>query len=291
MQERTLGSIIMGGIAILGVVWAVIEGVPPLANAKKAEKKLEQKVCQIVKEKFDSSVEELDIKRISFTTKDMRNPGSNRPKYKAVISLEGEINNSNENLFNCTVVSSNDYILDLQNKVGANVSPAYMALEYDIYQNYSMTLSDLINTILEDETSEIQSYLVSDGLYSRLFADAGCIISAIDSELENKNNLPVYDVKTAIEKSEELKYGEKGLEEVFVEGIVKSVESRREDSTKITYYTIKLVTEGADELHEYEIYSAKLLNTSLDPEKLIPGAKVCCKGYLSKSMAYKTITK
>ena len=38
------------------------------------------------------------------------------------------------------------------------IQPAYMALEYDIYQNYSMTLSDLINTILEDETSEIQSY-------------------------------------------------------------------------------------------------------------------------------------
>ena len=51
MQERTLGSIIMGGIALLGVVWAVIEGVPPLANAKKAEKALEEKISQIVNEK------------------------------------------------------------------------------------------------------------------------------------------------------------------------------------------------------------------------------------------------
>ena len=291
MQERTLGSIIMGGIALLGVVWALIEGVPPLANAKKSEKVLEDKVTQIVNEKFDSSVEDLDIKRISFTTMDMRSPGSSRPKYKAVISLEGEVNKNKDNLFTCTVVSSNDYILDLQNKVGSNVAAPYVALDYDIYQNYSMTLSDLLNTILADESTEIQSYSVSDGLYSRLFADAGCIISAIDGELENKNNLPVYDVAEAIEKSEELRYGEKGEEEVFVEGIIKSIESRKEDSTKITYYTIRLVTEGADELHEYEIYSAKLMNTSLDASKLVPGAKVTCRGYLSQSMAYKSVTK
>ena len=204
MQERTLGSIIMGGIAILGVVWAVIEGVPPLVNAKKSEKKLESKVCEIVKEKFDSSVEELDIKRVSFSTRDFRKEGSNRPKYKAVISLEGEVNKSNDNYFNCTVVSSNDYILDLQNKVGTNAAAAHTALEYDVYQNYSMTLSELLISILDDETTEIQSYALSDGLYSRLFSDAGCTINAIDSKLDNKNNLPVYDVATAIEKSKDL---------------------------------------------------------------------------------------
>jgi ferrous iron transport protein B len=50
MQERVLGAIIMGGIAILGVVWAVIEGVPPLVNAKKQENILEDKLVEIVNE-------------------------------------------------------------------------------------------------------------------------------------------------------------------------------------------------------------------------------------------------
>ena len=114
MQERTLGSIIMGGIAILGVVWAVIEGVPPLVNAKKAEKQLETTLAEIVSKDYDSSVSELDVKRVSFVTLDIEEEyrGSTRLVKKPVVSLEGF--NNNEEYFLCKIVGSNDYILDLQ---------------------------------------------------------------------------------------------------------------------------------------------------------------------------------
>lgn len=290
MQERVLGSIIMGGIAVLGVVWAVIEGVPPLVNAKKAEATLESKITEIVKTKYDSNVESLDVKRISFITKDYRQEGSNRPKYKAVISLEGKVNDSEENLFKCSIISSNNYILDLQNKIGTGENAAYISMEYDVYQNYSMTLADLMNTILDDSTTEFESYAVSDGLYSRLYADAGCSINAINQKVDNPNQLEELSVKEAIEKTSDLKYGERLENEVFVTGVVKSIESKKDESTKNIHYTIRLETEGADGLHEFEVYSAKLLY-SVKEEDLVVGATVVCKGSLTTNMAYKVVTK
>lgn len=281
----------MGGIAVLGVVWAVLEGVPPLVNAKKDEKTLETKITEIVRSNYDSSVEELDIKRVSFITRDFRAEGSNRPKYKALISLEGKVNGSEEELFKCQVISSNDYILDLQNKIGTAESAAYIALDYDVYQNYSMTLANLLNTILEDSSTEFSSYSVSDGLYTRLYAYAGCTINAINTEVANPNGLDLLTVEEAIEASGELKYGEREEREVFVRGVIKSITSRKDDSTKTIYYTIKLVTENADELHEFEVTSAKLLDKTLKEEDLVVGATVVCKGSLSTNMAYKLVTK
>ena len=91
MTERTLGSIIMGGIAILGVVWAVIEGVPPLIKAQNQEKTLENKLVEIVSEDYDSEITELDVKRVTFVTMDIEEEyrGSTRVVKKPVISLEG----------------------------------------------------------------------------------------------------------------------------------------------------------------------------------------------------------
>ena len=243
-------------------------------------------------QKFDSSVEELDVKRVSFVTRDDRAPGSNRPKIRAILSLEGNVNNSEE-LFKCDIVCSNDYVLGLQNKIGATEVTAYLALENDILDNYSMTLAQLLNTILDDETTAIESYAIGDGLYSRLYADAGCTIQAINQDkLLNANNeeIKVLSVSEAIEKTSSLRYGEKS-EEVYVKGTIKSITSRKEESTKKTYFTIRLVTEGVDELHEYEISSATLVNSTLKEEDLVEGATVICKGNLSAYMAYKTITK
>ena len=56
------------------------------------------------------------------------------------------------------------------------------------------------------------------------------------------------------------------------------------------FYTIRLETEGADGLHEFEIYSAKLLY-SVKEEDLVVGATVVCKGSLTTNMAYKVVTK
>ena len=291
MQERVLGSIIMGSIALLGVVWAVIEGVPPLVNAKKEEKQLEEKIVTVVKDKFDASVEELDIKRVSFITRDDRVPGGRRPKLRAIISLEGVYNNKNDEYFKVALNSSNDYIIDLQNKIGPNEVAPHMSIEYDIYQNYSMTLSNLLIQIVEDETTVIESYATSEGLYTRLYLDSGCTINAINKEADNPNNLTEYTVAEAIEATKNLKYGEKTEEEFLVTGVVKSIESKKDTSTKVTYYTLTLETEGSDELHQFEVYSAKLLNSTVKEKDLVVGATVVCKGKLSTNMAYTKITK
>ena len=89
----------------------------------------------------------------------------------------------------------------------------------------------------------------------------------------------------------EFEYGERNDKEIFLQGKVLSVETIYEESTKITYYTIKLETEGKDELHQFEIYSAKLLDKTLDGSLIVPGTTVIAKGYLSTNMAYKSQAK
>ena len=289
MQERTLGSIIMGGIAILGVVWAVIEGVPPLVNAKKAEKQLETTLAEIVSKDYDSSVSELDVKRVSFVTLDIEEEyrGGTRFVKKPVISLEGY--NNNEEYFLCKVIGDNDYILDLQNKIGSSESAAYITLEYDIYQNYSMTLAELLNDIISDRNSEFESYAKGDGLYARIQSDGGATIYEIGEVTGDYDGAKIYTPEEVKAEVSEFQYGERTEEEVLVKGTIESIETTYEESTKITYYTIKLVTQGVDEAHRVEVYSAKMLNQKLDPTKLVPGAEVLVKGYLSTNMAYKLV--
>ena len=48
MQERVLGSLIMGGIALIGIVWGCIEGIAPLSDAKKDEAVLETSLKETI---------------------------------------------------------------------------------------------------------------------------------------------------------------------------------------------------------------------------------------------------
>ncbi len=291
MTERTLGSIIMGGIAILGVVWAVIEGVPPLANAKKAEKQLEATLVEKVSKDYDSEITELDVKRVTFVTLDIEEEyrGSTRVVKKPVVSLEG-INNKEEN-FLVKIIGDNDYILDLQNKIGSSEAAPYIALEYNIYQNYSMTLGNLLNEILEDRDAEFLSYETGDGLFARVQSDAGATICEIGEISEKYDSVKIYDLKEVQEVVKEYRYGERNDQEVYVQGVVESVETTYEESSKTTYYTIKLATEGVDDLHNVEIYRGKLINATLNGEDIVPGTTVLVKGYLSTGMAYKAVSK
>ena len=288
MQERTLGSIIMGGIAVLGVVWAVIEGVPPLVNAKKAEKQLETTLVEIVSKDYDESVSELDVRRVSFVTVDIEEDyrGGTRFVKKPVISLEGF--NNNEEYFLCKIVGDNDFILDLQNKIGSSESAAYITLDYDIYQNYSMTLAGLLNDIIADKDTEFESYAKGDGLYARVQSDGGATICEIGQIEGDYDDTKIYTPEEVKAEVAEFQYGERTEDEVLVKGVIESVETTYEESTKITYYTLKLVTQGVDEAHRVEVYSAKMVDQKLDPTKLVPGAEVLVKGYLSTNMAYKS---
>ena len=291
MQERTLGSIIMGGIAILGVVWAVIEGVPPLIKAKKQEKQLETKLVEIVSKDYDSAISELDVRRVTFVTMDIEEEyrGSTRVVKKPVVSLEG-FNNKDE-YFLCKVIGSNDYILDLQNKVGASGNAAYISLEYDVYQNYSMTLSQTLNEILEDKDMEFECYGSGNGLYARVQSDAGATIYEVGTVTGDYDDTKIYTPEEVVEEVKEFEYGERTETEQFVKGVIETVTTTYEESTKITYYTIVLKTTGVDEDHRVEIYSAKPINQKLDVSKIAPGVEILVKGYLSTNMAYKLVTK
>ena len=291
MTERTLGSIIMGGIAILGVVWAVIEGVPPLVKAKKQEKALEEKLVEIVAKDYDSNITELDVRRVSFVTVDIEEEyrGSTRIVKKPVISLEG-INNKEEH-FLCKVIGSNDYILDLQNKIGSNENAAYISLEYDVYQNYSMTLAELLNKIVDDRDAEFESYGSGNGLYARVQSDAGATIYEVGSIVGDYDDTKIYTPEEVVKEVELFQYGERTEEEQFVKGVIESVTTTYEESTKITYYTLVLKTQGVDEAHRVEVYSAKPFKQTLDVSKIVPGAEVLVKGYLSTNMSYKLTSK
>ena len=291
MQERTLGSIIMGGIAILGVVWAVIEGVPPLIKAKKQEKQLETKLVEIVSKDYDSEISELDVRRVTFVTMDIEEEyrGSTRVVKKPVVSLEGF--NNKEEYFLCKVIGSNDYILDLQNKVGSSESAAYISLEYDVYQNYSMTLAQTLNEILDDRDTEFDCYGSGNGLYARVQSDAGATIYEIGSITGDYDDVKIYTPEEVIEEVKDFEYGERTEEEQFVKGVIESVSTTYEESTKITYYTIVLKTTGVDEAHRVEIYSAKAINQKLDVSQIVVGQEILVKGYLSTNMSYKLASK
>lgn len=285
MTERVLGSIIMGGIALVGVVWALIDGIPPLVNAQKNESALEDKILEIVKKDYDSTVNELDIRRVTYITKDIEEEyrGSTRIVKKPVISLEGY--NDKDELFLVKIVGTDDYILDLKNKIGSSEATAYISLEYDIYQNYSMTLSETLNKIMKDKDTEFESYAVGSGLYTRVQSDAGATIYEIGDIKGDYDDTKIYNTSEAVEETKEFKYGEKSEEEVYLQGTIVSVESTYDESTKITSYNIRLVTEGVDELHLVEVYSAKVFG-AINAADLVPGAKVLVKGYLSTNMAY-----
>ena len=117
-------------------------------------------------------------------------------------------------------------------------------------------------------------------------ADAGATIYEIGDIKGDYDDTKIYTPEEAVEATKEFQYGEKSEDEVLLQGTIVSIESTYDESTKITSYNIRLATEGVDNLHLVEVYSAKLLNATLNPENLVVGAKVLVKGYLSTSMAY-----
>ncbi|MDD6301796.1 MAG: hypothetical protein PUA56_00580 [Bacillales bacterium] len=182
MQERVLGAIIIGGIACVGVLWALIAGIPPLIQAKNQEKTLEQKLLKEVKA-IDNEVTSIDIRRVTFKTVTEQEEdkwGDMKDVIKAVISLEG-YNNKDENI-KCDIKAENYYINDLQNKLSSNSLTAKEALNNNIYQNYSMTTAKLLNDILEE--TEYFKYFIGQGTYGALFSNEGTRIVSLGDPMK-----------------------------------------------------------------------------------------------------------
>ncbi len=240
MNERLLGSLIIGGIATLGVAWALIEGIPPLQKAKKQEARLEESLLTIVREKCGDSIESLDVRRASFYT-DYRlkeNKFDVVKVFYGVVSLEG-YDDKGDN-FKCEFEVSNDHILDLNNKIVNNNLSAYEALRYNIYQNYSMTSPKLFSDILSDPTTKFLGFYSGDGTYGQVFADTGTrIVSIGDPNVPNgKSNRP-YSVDDVLKLTSSIS------KEVYLYGQISEIVSE-DKSEGYSKYSVWMTSNDGD---------------------------------------------
>lgn len=240
MQERVLGAIIIGGIAALGVVWALIDGIPPLVKAQKQEKALESKLVSMVQD-VDPTVTSLDIKRVSYSKENVKivnKWGEEDFIPTPVVSLEG-YNNDNK-LFMVKVKAGQGAILDLTNKLSSAGSSITTALKYDVYQNYTMTTSNLLLDVINGNEekqwtpAEFMGYYVAEQTYGSIFADEGTKIVSIGdvNEPNGKINRP-YSVAQVyeIEKST--------IGDVYIYGDIVTLSPIKEGE-KIVAYDIDL---------------------------------------------------
>lgn len=240
MNERLLGSLIIGGIATLGVAWALIEGIPPLQKSKKQEARLEESLLTIVREKCGDSIESLDVRRASFYT-DYRlkeNKFDVVKVFYGVVSLEG-YDDKGDN-FKCEFEVSNDHILDLNNKIVNNNLSAYEALRYNIYQNYSMTSPKLFSDILSDPTTKFLGFYLGDGTYGQVFADTGTrIVSIGDPNVPNgKSNRP-YSVDDVLKLTSSIS------KEVYLYGQISEIVSE-DKSEGYSKYSVWMTSNDGD---------------------------------------------
>lgn len=306
MQERVLGAIIIGGIAIVGVVWAMCEGIPQTVQAKNTEKKLESKLTEIVNEKLSDEfkVSSLDIRRVNCDLEIIKDPSSkfsNKTITIPLISMEG-YNDKNEQ-FKVEYYGQQKDVLDFINKLKSSGN-AYEELENDIYQNYTLTTADLLYTIITDSSNTFVSYSILDGYYGRMETPKGTTyVVGVDQEVEGAKSTSDVDIKATWEG---LNYGETTTEYYTVKGVVKSV-SRLVDSSNKVSLIVRLETDGVeDEKKLFEIYNAKIDTTkvtdsqydvlngdssTITNEKLqvFVGKTLTAYGTLTKNVSYKTL--
>ena len=230
MQERVLGAMIIGGIALVGVVWALIDGVPPLVKAKKQERNLETKLVERI-QKIDPSVTSIDIKRASFITKEVKKPNRLDPNYTvpvAVIRLEGK--NDKGELCQCVLNANNNYILDLQHRIGSYTSSADLPIFCRLPSGKprwgircpsgtDAWICPASLRILNDSTTEFVGYYKSESLYTALSGESGTkIVGVGDPNVRTgKQNNPysVHDIVTHSDVS--------SLGQVYITGKVSEI--------------------------------------------------------------------
>ena len=267
MQEKVLGTIIIGGIAIVGVIWAMCEGIPQTVKAKNTEKKLESALVERVNAKLsdENKVSSLDIKRVNCDLEIIKDPSS---KFSGktitipLISMEG-YNNKNEQ-FKVEYYGQQKDVLDFINKLKSS-GTAYDELKGDLYQNYTLTTADLLYSIVTDEKNTFVSYSILDGYYGRMETPKGTTyVVGVDQEVENAKSTSDADIKATWEG---LNYGETTTDYYTVKGVVRSV-SRLVDSSSKVSLVVKLETEGVDDEKKlFEIYNAKIDTSKVTDEK------------------------
>ncbi len=307
MQERVLGAIIIGGVAIVGVIWAMCEGIPQVVKAKNQESKLESLLVERVNAKVegDQKVTSLDVKRISYEIKTVMTLdkwGDPREEKLPVIAMEG-YNNKNEQ-FKIVYYGKNSNINDCNNKLKSS-GTAYEQLRYDIYQNYTMTTSDLLYSIVNDSSCVFESYSVLDGYYGRMETPSGQTnITKIEDEATYVKQEDTYTSSDTEITSvwNTLEYGETTTEYYNVVGKVTKVE-RIQDTSGNYSLVYRLETKDVTNTSlQFEVYNTKfdsdvdqtykniISKTAADgAENVLLGKMITSRGTLTKAANYKVI--
>lgn len=307
MQERVLGAIIIGGVAIVGVIWAMCEGIPQVVKAKNKESQLESLLVERVNEKVESDqkVTSLDVRRVNYEIKTVMTVdkwGDPREEKLPVIAMEG-YNDKNEQ-FKIVYYGKNSNINDCNNKLKSS-GTAYEQLRYDIYQNYTMTTSDLLYSIVNDKSCTFASYAILDGYYGRMETPTGQTnITKVEDEATYEKQEDTYTSSdteiTGVWNA--LEYGETTTEYYNVVGKITKVERIQDTSSN---YSLVYRIETKDVTNtslQFEVYNTKfdsdvdqtykniISKTAEDgAESVLIGKMVTARGTLTKAANYKVI--
>lgn len=308
MQERVLGAIIIGGVALVGLVWAVCEGVPNKVSAKNKESELETLLVKKVNAELDKEfqVKSLDIRRVSYEIKTVMTEDKWGDPIEAklpVISMEG-YNDSNEQ-FKVVYYGTNSNINDCNNKLKSSLS-AYEQLKNNVYENYSMTTPDLLYSIVSDtKNCQFVSYSIMDGYYGRMETPTGQTnITKVEDESTYVKADDTYkpgDTQiTGVWNA--LNYGEATTEYYNVVGKITKVE-RIQDTSGNYSLVYRIETEGeSDENKQFEVYNTKfqsnvdatyksVINKTAEDgaEQILLGKIVTARGTITKTANYKVL--
>lgn len=197
MQERVLGSLIMGGIALIGIVWGCIEGIAPLSDAKKDEAVLETSLKETIKDFNTDNLSNFDCKMAKYST--LSNGSSKRPKVVMFIDMYGYTDDNKT--FVIGVQTTNDYILTLSEKLIAMLGPEATKedldrekeldanrMNSDVYQNHTMVTSKELNKVLADENTKVYKYAIDNDTKYRVdySVEDGKIVEKIVVDVRQK---------------------------------------------------------------------------------------------------------
>ena len=197
MQERVLGSLIMGGIALIGIVWGCIEGIAPLSDAKKDEAVLETSLKETIKDFNTDNLSNFDCKMAKYST--LSTGSSKRPKVVMFIDMYGYTDDNKT--FVIGVQTTNDYILTLSEKLIAMLGPEATKedldrekeldanrMNSDVYQNHTMVTSKELNKVLADENTKVYKYAIDNDTKYRVdySVEDGKIVEKIVVDVRQK---------------------------------------------------------------------------------------------------------
>ena len=193
MQERVLGGIIIGGIAICGVVWAIVQGTISTGNAKKSEAALETKIVEIVSQ-YDSSITSMDGSVVSYYTDEdtikvpvRYNEDGTVSRWKnqkivvPYVTIYGTNQNNEE--IKVTFKSVSNYVLDLDSRKVDSIKKEdikdFLTTETgsakakkEIHTNYSLTTPNLILDIINNPESFLAEMTVNNKEKYRVDVDS-----------------------------------------------------------------------------------------------------------------------